>query len=225
MMSGWTYWLVFHFHLFSSLCFAIRALECCDVLSSLVVPGCREVTTVTSFWGIVHKKFHHLQNLNVVIPLGIPTFCTGSATHVKQIVSSSCSEDSRIYDFLLTLLPVEYCLVLVVIDSTLFNGGGRHGGLNSTSGPPSLTQMCHSCAENIWSFLRLNFSWEMYPNKLLKRAVAPLTPDSQICFISWCGSAGPCGHIFQIRPHVSLWDISAITTSYTLINMYLFQFD
>ena len=94
------------------------------------------------------QEIHHLQDLNVVIPLGIPMFCTGSVTHIKQIVCSSCSEDSRIYDFLPMLPPVKCCLVLVVINSTLINGEGRHGGLNSASGPLSSTQTCHSCAEN-----------------------------------------------------------------------------
>ena len=67
-----------------------------------------------------------------------------SVTHVKQIIGRSCSEDSRIYDVLLTLPPVECCLVLVVIDSRLIDGRGRHGSLNSASGPPFLTLMCHS---------------------------------------------------------------------------------
>ena len=32
-------------------------------------------------------------------------------------------------------------------------------------------------------------------------------------------------HVIITCPHHSLWDINAITSSYTLINIYLFQFD
>ena len=69
--------------------------------SSLIVFGCREVTTIPSHGGMLGRELHHLKDF-VAILLGILVFST-SFTHTKYVSSRDDKQDSSVDDFMLTL--------------------------------------------------------------------------------------------------------------------------
>ena len=119
------YKFIFCLNLITCFCVTIRAPECSYMVSSLVVPGCWEVTTIPCFQGLVCKKLHHF---NVFIPPGILVSSASIAdARVQYFSHSDSSSNSGLDDP--TSTPGVGCRV--VINSRLINWGGEH--VNSIS--------------------------------------------------------------------------------------------